>query len=94
MSDAHRDQNHVTTAEGISSVDSTTPQLLRVDPSTNRVLVSIAATPPASVTALTAVKRDQNFRPTVYGISSVDGTTLVPIRTDTDGNLLVDIVIE
>lgn len=94
MADAKRDQNYVTTGEGISSVDSTTPQLLRVDPSTNRLLMSIASTPPASVTALSAVKRDQNFRPTVYGISSVDGTTLVPIRTDTSGNLLVDILVE
>lgn len=94
MPDAKRDQNNVTTAEGISSVDSTTPLLLRVDPSTNRVLMTIASTPPASVTALAAAKRDQNHRPTVYGISSVDGTTLVPIRTDTSGNLLVDIVIE
>lgn len=91
MSQATRDQNHVTTATGISSVDSTTVLELKVDPVTNSVNMAIVSTAVGVVSSITAIKRDQNLIPTVYGISSVDGTTLVPIRTDEDGNLLVNI---
>lgn len=94
MADAKRDQNFVTTALGRSSSSATDTALWKVDPVTNRALVVIASNPPASVTTLSAVKRDQNYKPTMYGVSSVDGTTLVPIRTDTDGYLLIDILLE
>lgn len=88
MSNALRDQNHVTVKLGISSTDSMTPVMFAVDPSTNYLLVDVSSdvlTP----TSATTDKRDQNFVPTCYGVSSVDGTTLIPIRTDINGKLLV-----
>lgn len=81
-----REENHKTVGAGVSTVDESI-LMFRVDPITNyglaSVMVDSIVATPASM-----VKRDQNFRPTVYGISSVDGITLVPIRTDEDGYLL------
>ena len=90
MADALRDQDHVTVGMGISSSDSTTTLMLSVDAVTNYLLIDIA-TDSLTPTSATVVKRDQNFVPTYYGISETDSTTLVPIRTDTDGKLLVEL---
>lgn len=88
MADALRDQNHRTVAMGISSTDSVTPIMFAVDPVTNYLLVDVSADSLVATPA-TSDKRDQNFVPTMYGISSVDGTTLIPIRTDSLGRLLM-----
>lgn len=85
-----RDQNQRPVASGVSSVDLSTPIMFRVDPVTSHLLIDFAATSSNSATTRQWNKRDENGYPTMYGISSVDGTTLVPIRTDTDGYLLVD----
>jgi len=42
MTDAIRDNNHVTVAIGVSSTDSTTPTPFKVDPATGRLLVDAA----------------------------------------------------
>lgn len=85
---AERDQNYVTVGMGIAD-DLSSTQPLRVNPVTGELLTD--DTPGAEIaTAMTMDERDQNYVPTVYGISDTDGTTLVPIRTDGDGNLLVD----
>lgn len=88
MAEATRDTNHKTVGIGVSSVDFVTPLQLRVNPSTNYLLVQISSDTITPV-SLSQNKRDQNFIPTVYGVSNDDGTTLIPIRTDTDGKLLV-----
>lgn len=88
MADALRDQNHKTVAMGISSSDGTTPIMFAVDPVTGYLLLDVASDS-VIATATTADKRDQNYVPTVYGVSNDDGTTLLPIRTDSQGRLLV-----
>jgi hypothetical protein len=35
-------------------------------------------------------KIDQNYTNTMYGLSSLDSTTLVPLTTDTDGYLKIE----
>ena len=84
---ADRDQNQITTALGISSVDNITTLPFVVDPITNKLLVDVVGD---SITATPATidKHDENGVPTVYGISTTDGETLIPIRTDGSGNLL------
>lgn len=84
---ADRDQNQITTALGISSTDSITPIQMVVDPITNKLLVDVVSD---SITVVPATidKHDQNGVPTMYGISTADGETLIPIRTDSSGNLL------
>ncbi len=85
--EALRDQNHRTVGMGVSSSDGITPVMLKVDPATGYLLVHMNAIGLPSTVA-TENKRDGNYVPTCYGISSVDGETLVPIRTDDLGNLL------
>lgn len=85
---AKRDQNDVAVSLGVSSSDGATPIMLAVDPVTDYLLVqnfgdSLTPTP------ATRVKIDQNDQKTKYGVSSVDGVTLVPIRTDSNGRLLI-----
>ena len=70
--------------------DATTTKPLLVNPSTNELLVDVVVAAPVIVAA-THNKRDENNVPTQYGVSSVDGTTLVPIRTDSNGRILLDV---
>ncbi len=86
-----RDQNHVTVGGGVKSSDTTNVQPLKVDPSTDYVLVNLNGGS-GNADPATMDKRDQNHVPTMYGVSSVDGVTPVPIRTDDDGYILVDAI--
>jgi hypothetical protein len=61
--------------------------MFRVDPVTNGLLMQIVEDSLVP-TSIDMVKRDQNHKPTVYGISDTDGVTLIPIRTDENGYLL------
>ena len=80
----NRDQNYVVVAGGW---DGTQALPLRVDPVTNELLfLSVSTSSPS--TAMTMVKRDENYKPTYYGVLDTDGVTLVPIRTDPSGYLL------
>lgn len=88
MANAKRDENDMPTALGVSSSNSITTTLLRVDPVTNYLLVQNFGDS-LSVVSASRVKIDQNDQKTKYGISSVDGTTLIPIRTDSNGRLLI-----
>ncbi len=54
-------------------------------------IVTGETTVPQAVPYIAFDKRDQNQVPTKYGVSSTDGITLVPIRTDTNGKLLVQL---
>lgn len=92
METLNRDQNHVTVGGGISSVDGVSTLMFKVDPITNYPLVVIGSDS-ITATAATSDKRDQNYTPTMYGISSVDGKTLVPIRTTSNGTILVDVIL-
>lgn len=42
MSEAQRDENFVTTIQGVSSVDGETPINIEVNPTTNAILVEVA----------------------------------------------------
>lgn len=91
MAQAKRDQNDQATALGVSSVDSVTPILLTVDPVTGYLLVD-NSTDALTPTAATRVKIDQNDQKTKYGVSSADDITLIPIRTDSNGKLLIQYI--
>lgn len=85
---AKRDENDIATLLGVSSTDSFTPIMARVDPVTNYLLVDFSSSS-NSATLRTWNKRDENDVPTMYGISDTDGVTLIPIRTDSQGRLLI-----
>jgi len=88
MAQASRDQNHVTTALGVSSTDGVTPIRFRVDPATNRLLVELAAVSSGGSANASPAKRDQNHVPVCLGVDS--NGVVRPIATDSDGYLLVD----
>jgi hypothetical protein len=88
---AYRDQNQRTVGMGVSSVDLATPIMWHVDPVTDALLIdSISSS--NSATHRQWNKRDENGYPTMYGISSADSVTLIPLRTDTNGRLLVTFI--
>jgi len=82
------DANAQTIGKGLSLTDSITPIPLTLDPITNRLLMEGVG----EVIVPTAVDKsriDQNDQNTVYGVSNTDGKTLIPIRTDSNGYLLI-----
>ena len=85
---AFRDQNDIAVSMGVSSTNVKTPVMLAVDPVTNYLLINDdgagATIPNATICGI-----DQNDRKTSYGISSADGVTLIPIRTDGNGRLQI-----
>lgn len=85
---AKKDQNSVPTATGVSSVDGVTPVSLRVDPATGWLLAETISDSITAATSLNQCRIDQNDVSTIYGVSDLDGTTLIPIRTDSNGYLL------
>lgn len=84
-----REENHKTSGAGVSSEADKDILMFRVDPVTNLVIAEANADSLVA-TSLDSNKRDENFVPTVYGISDDDGTTLIPIRTDENGYLLAE----
>ncbi len=87
LNPAQRDENNRPTSLGVSYVDNITPIEMRVDPVTGYLLAAMSGD---SITIVPATKDkiDENDIHTVYGISNEDGTTLIPIRTDSNGVLL------
>lgn len=84
------DDNDRPIALGVSSTDNVTPIMFRVDPVTDYLMVDFVGNSSNSATVRTRNKRDDNDVPTVYGVSDTDGVTPVPIRTDSNGYLLID----
>lgn len=82
-----REGNYKTVGAGISTAATHDILMFRIDPITNGVLANMVADSLVA-TSISIAKRDENFVPTIYGISDTDGITLVPIRTDDNGYLL------
>lgn len=82
------DENSQSIGLGVSSTDNETPIALQVDPITGALMMNATAEVITPV-ALDKSRIDQNDVNTVYGVSDTDGTTLVPLRTDSSGNLLI-----
>lgn len=87
-----RDQNHVTAGAAVTDDASQNVTILRVDPSTKYLLVNVVATPVGSGVASQIASRDQNHRTTCMAWDETNGV-LQEILTDTDGNLLCDLLL-
>jgi len=80
MTDAVRDQNHVTSALGVSSLDGVTPTPFKVNPVTGRLLTDVSGGGSGTVTDVSVV--------TANGVSgSVATSTTTPAITLTLGNI-------
>ncbi len=87
MANSATDGNHVGTFAGTLQSDGTTYVPIKVNPANKAIKVADDTTGTAS-TRLTA-PRDGNGKVAWMGVSSADMTTLIPIATDSNGNLLV-----
>lgn len=85
-----RDENHVTVGAAITNDSSQDVTMLRVDPSTNYLLIDINATPSVDQTGGQVAKRDGNYRPVCLAWDE-ENQVLQEVLTDTDGNILMDI---
>lgn len=77
MSEAKRDENHITTILGVSSVDGVTPVVIWADPTTHRLLVDMSGATTSGVGAPSST-------PSSLGMIYVDtNATKVYISTGT-----------
>lgn len=78
-----RDENRIPTWWGLSSVDGMTLVPITVNASTGKVKMEIGTSVSAVIANLpSTMPRDENRIPCVCGVSSTDGTTLIPLSVD------------
>lgn len=87
-----RDQNHVTVGAAVTNDVSKDITMLRVDPVTKYLLVSVTSASPTSAVSAQIASRDQNHRPVCLAWDETN-RVLQEVLTDTDGNILCDIEI-
>lgn len=85
-----RDQNFVTVAGAITNDVSQDVTMLRVDPTTGYLLVSVSSGAATAASNAQVAKRDQNFVPVCMAWDDTN-QVLQEVLTDSDGNLLCDI---
>ena len=85
-----RDQNFRTVGAGVSNDADQDILMLRVDPVTKYLLVTISDVAATSANASQIASRDQNYRPVCLAWNE-DAQELQEVLMDADGNLLVDV---
>lgn len=93
MGTANRDVNRRAVGLAVTDDADLTPTQLRVDPSTKRVKATIVNASLPSTSDPTG-KRDANSVPTVYAVTDDADQNVVPVGTDSSGNILIDLNIE
>lgn len=87
MANSATDGNHIPTFAGTLQSDGVTYVPVKVNPANSGVKVLDNTTGTASTRVTTP--RDGNGKTAWMGVSSSDMTTLIPIATDSNGNLLI-----
>lgn len=91
MANEKRTENRVPTLVGVSSSDLTTPELLSVDPATNRLLVSAVVTSGGgSGTEYTEGDTDTTFTGAI-ALAEGPSDTATPLQVDASKHLQIDI---
>ena len=86
-----RDQNHVTVGAGVSNDSDFDISMLRVDPVTGYLLVNVVDTGATSAISSQIASRDGNHKTVCMAWNEQD-QELQEVLTDTDGNLLCDLI--
>lgn len=86
---AVRDQNFVTAMIALLESDGQTITAVKINPSTHHLQVDDGITG-SDLTPETYALRDQNNKPVLMALSSVDGVTPVELYVTADGKLLID----
>lgn len=85
-----RDQNHATVGAAVTDDADKDIAMLRTDPATGYLLITVAATGANTGTASQIAKRDGNHRPVCLAYDETNGV-LQEVLTDENGYLLCDI---
>lgn len=92
MAGAKKDDNYFPTMFGVSCVDGITPVRIQFDSATGGMLVDVNTIISFTPTASQALLHDENDYPCQKGVSSVDGTTVLPWYVNpSNGAVLADI---
>ena len=90
MSNAKHDENGIATKLGILNTDGITPINISVSSSTHRLKVGNGTSNVYSQSrSLGNAEHDENSTPTVMGVSSLDGKTVMSLLCDANGYLLI-----
>lgn len=82
MTQAIRDQNRRTVWLGVSSVDGLTPTPIQTGDDGGMLMEFGVTTMPTITIPVTLAPRDQNFVPTLAGVSSANSAVLIPISVN------------
>lgn len=88
-----RDQNFKTVAAGVTNDSDQTITMLRVDPVTGYLLADVSDTGATDAIEVQIAKRDGNYKPVCLAWNEQDNE-LQEVLTDSDGNLLCDLIFE
>lgn len=88
-----RDENYATVGAGVGSDADQDILMIRVDPTTKRVLMDVSSIGATSAVGGSVASRDENYRPVCLAWDE-DNDTLQEVLTDENGYLLCDIVEE
>lgn len=88
MAQAQKDDNNISTIQGLLNTDGATPTNLEADP-TSHILDADDGTTGSDNGGSRAL-RDDNHTPVAIAVSELDGTTPVALYVDANGNLLID----
>jgi hypothetical protein len=86
-----RDQNYHVVGAGVTADADKDITMLRVDPVTGYLLVDVSDGSATSATASQIASRDQNYRPVCLAYDETNNV-LQEVLTDSDGNLLCDLI--
>lgn len=83
MSQAQRDQNHVPSWFGVSSVDGVTPTLITINSSNGGFMFEDGvSTMPVMAILPVAFPREQNHLPTIGGVSNANPSVIIPVSVN------------
>ena len=91
MTQAKRDSNKITVG---LAYDGTNTQPLKVDASTGRLIIEITPVASFPATSSPAIKRDSNSVPLALAVTDNADLTPSPLLTDSNGLLIIDLVVE
>lgn len=88
----HLDDNRERVAYAVTDDANLTPEPLRVDPATDRLLIDLKATTPGSDTP--NARLDENYETVFLLVEDDSGLAVVPALCDADGRLICDVSVE
>lgn len=92
MTNAQRDENYISNLMAVDTNGVVKPLL--VDPVTGRLKVNIAHASQAASATVTSGGLDENYKEVAMVWTLEDESEVRPLLCDSDGNILIDLIIE